>query len=41
MGNHVKTRAAAAREAAAVGVEPKQQKKPRLPTKKKKEGLAK
>ncbi|CAI9268574.1 unnamed protein product [Lactuca saligna] len=41
VGNHVKTRAAAAREAAAVGVEPKQQKKPRLPTKKKKEGLAK
>ncbi|CAH1440646.1 unnamed protein product [Lactuca virosa] len=41
LGNHVKTRAAAAREAAAVGVEPKQQKKSRLPTKKKKEGLAK
>ncbi|CAH1446708.1 unnamed protein product [Lactuca virosa] len=41
VGNHVKTRAAAAREATAVGVEPKQQKKPRLPTKKKKEGLAK
>ncbi|CAI9303312.1 unnamed protein product [Lactuca saligna] len=41
VGNHVKTRATAAREAAAVGVEPKQQKKPRLPTKKKKECLAK
>ena len=41
VGNHIKTRATAAREAATVSVKPKQQKKSRLPTKKKKEGLAK